>query len=382
MFYRELKTELERDFAQKHILVLIGPRQVGKTTLIKSLVADKSCRDFNFDLSEDRDFFSQSSRTKINTLLKSMQEEKQEILFIDEVQKEMEAFNTVKFIYDNFADIKIVLSGSTALELQRGSFETLTGRAVYKKLLGLSPEEIYHQIHNLDQKQQSYQTELKLRGAEDLLKRTIRYGSLPGVYFSEDPEKELDSLANNIVLKDFIISNQNQAKLMHLLKLLALQIGSLISVDELAGLTELSRPTIYEYLEQLEKLFVIHRIEPLDLSERKAISRGFKIYFWDFGLRNYFANDFTDLDQNPNNGVLFENFVVNNFKRKNIYENLKQRIGFFRNKNQAEIDIVIKEDGKETVYECKLSKDADKIHSKLLNKDINCINRYNWVDYL
>ncbi len=382
MFYREIVQTFKKQLQTNKIIVLLGPRQVGKTTLIKSLIDKNQLIEFNFDLQEDRKIFRDSSKTAIQHLISTMKNQSKTVLFIDEVQKESGAFDTVKFIFDNYKDIKIVLSGSTALELQKGVFETLAGRAVFIKLLGLSPEEIYHQLNQREEKQEAYKEELLIRGSKEILERSISYGTYPGVYFSDDPLLELESLANNIALRDLEILGKNREKFLHLIKLLALQVGSLVSVEELSSLTELSKVTVYEYIDKLEQLFIIHKSEPLDLSKRKSISRGFKIYFWDLGLRNYFANDFTELMKNPNSGAVFENFIVNNFKKKNLYLNLKQEIGFFRNSNQSEIDIVIKSQDQIALYECKLGKNQDKIHSKLLDQEINCINKNNWVQYL
>lgn len=381
-YFREIQEQLETKLNMGKILVLTGPRQVGKTTLLKSFLQARNIEEYDFDLFAERKVFAEPSRIKLQRLIESIKEQEKDCIFIDEVQKEPEAFNAVKFIYDNLSPPQIILSGSTILELEKSSLETLTGRAVFMNLLPLSPVEVYHQVNRFERYHRNYLNELKLRGAEDILERMVRYGSYPEVYFSNQPEALLQSLAESISIKDVKVAERNKEKFAHLLRLLALQVSSLVSIDELASLTELTKPTVYEYIEQLERLFIVHRCEPLNLSERKAISRGFKIYFWDLGLRNYFANDFTELDQNPNNGALFENFVVNNFKRKNIYHGLQQRIGFFRNKNQAEIDIVIKEADRETVYECKLSKETDTIPSKLLGREINCINRHNWMDYL
>lgn len=383
MFFREISEDLKNKLSFNKIIVLLGPRQVGKTTLIKSIIPENQLLEFNFDLIEDRRIFTDSSKISVQHLISTMRNQSKTILFVDEIQKEPTAFDTVKYIFDNYKDIKIILSGSTALELQKGVFETLAGRAVFLKLLGLSPEEIYHQLNGFQEKHEDFKDELLLRGSKEILERSATYGTYPSVYFSDNPLSELESLANNISLRDLEILGKNREKFFHLVKLLALQIGSLISLEELSSLTELSKVTVYEYIDKLEQLFIIYRAEPLDLSKRKSISRGFKVYFWDLGLRNYFANDFMEFSQNPNNGCLFENFVINNFKKKNLYKNLKQEIGFFRNANQSEIDIVVKSDHDQiSLYECKLGKSQNKIHSRLLDKEIDCINKNNWISFI
>jgi len=377
-YYREQKDNFLKALETGKIIVLTGPRQVGKSTLVKSILDEKKIWEFNFDLEEERKIFSESSKLKIETLISSLRSSGKDCIFIDEVQKNLKAFELIKYIHDHFKDIKIVISGSTALEIEEQSFETLTGRAIYLKLLGLTAKEIYHQSKKLLEEDKKYKDSLIISGAKEVLSNATQYGTYPAVYYGTNKDVELEALANNIALKDLKISDANYPKLKHLLKLLALQIGSPVSPQSLAENTELSKPTIYEYLDRLERLFIIHRLYPVDVKDYQSISRGFKVYFWDLGLRNYFVNDFTEIDKNHDNGHLFENLVVSQLKKEMIYHKKDLEMGYFRNVNHSEVDIVLNEE----LYECKYGEKRDKIFSKLFNKEINCINKTNWIKFL
>ncbi|MBI2465502.1 ATP-binding protein [Candidatus Shapirobacteria bacterium] len=338
------------------IVLLLGLRQTGKSTLARNVCGQIKYRLFNFDLQTDRLEFMDNNR---HTLEEFARRYENEIIIVDEVQKLPESTGTIKHLYDNF-HLKFIMTGSSEVAIKKNISDSMAGRV---KIFHLYPLNIKEE---LVQKEKISETDKV--GFDDgmiEIQNYLTYGSLPKMLNLKQEEREgyLKDLTNLILSKDMldVIEVKSSIKVLTLAKFLAMQIGQLVSVGELAMLTELSRPTVYNYLDIFEQMNLICRAYPLSTNNREAISSKFKVYFTDLGLRNALVNDFRALNQRLDSGLLLENAVYMGIKRNNDYEEKVVEQGFFRSERGVEMDIVLKGSDMEKVYEVKKS---DKVRKK------------------
>jgi len=273
------------------------------------------------------------------------------VLLVDEVQKSPEAIPIIKHLYDQYR-LKFVLTGSSELKIKKGVSDTLAGRLKIFRLYPLSLKEI-----NAQSEASSPKSPVPYDKAQTLLQKVLVYGSLPAV--SNLPPENwagyLKDFTETLLSKDVleVATIRNPAKIVHLAKLLAQQVGQLVNVNELSVLTELSRSTIYEYLDILEQLSIIKRSYPLSTNERRAISNKCKVYFTDLGMRNYLVGNFNPLNSRLDGGSLLENFAFLDLARILDYSEQSYSLGFFRAENGSELDIVLRHSGREQLLEVK-----------------------------
>lgn len=341
------------------IVLLLGLRQTGKTTLAKSLAQNFKNQLFNFDLPGDRGEFLDQNRHSLELFAKRY---KDYIVVIDELQKSSDATGVIKHLYDNF-DIKFILTGSSELKIRKNAGDTLAGRLSTFNIYPLSIQEILVQEGKIAENEP-----LSYDQSQTLLKRILVYGSLPNLQNTapENWETYLKDFTETLLSKDVleIADIRKPTKIYTLAKLLAMQIGQLVNVNELATLLELPRTTIYNYLDILEQLSLIKRSHPISTNDRQAIATKFKAYFTDLGVRNYLVNNFNSINSRLDTGQLLENFVFMNFKRSLDYSQQNYQLGFFRSESGFEIDLVLKTKNGEQLFEVKTS-------SKHFSKDEN-----------
>lgn len=350
--YRILSQKIEDVLfgSKPKIVLLLGLRQTGKTTLAKMICSRNKFQLFDFGLASDREEFLTQNRHSLAVFAKRYQNQ---VILIDEVQKLPEATSVIKHLHDHY-HFRFLLTGSSELKIKEQTGDSLAGRTMTFRLYPLSIEEILVQQKLLKPRQKPIYDE-----AQSVLQKYLVFGSLPNLenISADGFEIYLKDFVDALLSKDVleVARIRKSTKIFTLAKLLAMQLGQLVNVNEIATLVELSRPSIYNYLDLLEQLNIIIRAYPLSTTRRRAISEKFKVYFTDLGLRNSLLNNFEKLETRIDRGAILENAVYVGLKRKLDYAGKPHEMGFFRTARGKEIDLVVKSHGAEKLYEVKFS---------------------------
>lgn len=351
--YRQVEEKLTRLLVQPKapIILILGLRQVGKSTLAQTLAKKQEWVRFDFDVLGDRQELSQSDRHSLAFLAQKYQGQ---VVIVDEIQKMPEATAVIKHLYDTY-QMKFILTGSSELKIRRGVGDSLVGRLHEVRLYPLSLAEINIQSGlDFDPQREFNNYEVN----QQLLWRYLVYGSLPQLQNIPVAQyrQYLDDFTNGLMSKDVLeVSGTRKATKVYLLaKLLALQIGQLVNFNELASNTEMSRESVYRYVDIFEQLGLIVRARPMSTNEREAISKRAKIYFTDLGVRNSLVGNFDAWEMRVDKGQLLENAVFVGIKRARDYGGVRTNLGFFRSPHGAEIDIVEKSGTRQKLYEVKV----------------------------
>lgn len=335
---RHLKPKVEAALQRKKIIIIYGARQVGKTTLVKEIIAgyEGASRYLNCDEPDIRDAFTKKTSTEMKSFIGDAR-----LIVLDEAQRVHDIGITLKLLHDTYQNLTIIATGSSSFELSNSISEPLTGRNESFTLYPISFSEYAATIGDID--------------ATRLIEERMRFGSYPAIIASGRAEEEVRSLARDYLLKDvFQIGLVRKPIVIEkLVKLLALQIGQQVSYNELAQQLEVSRQTVMGYVRILEQAFVIFRLPPLGKNKRKEVTRFDKIFFYDTGVRNALIDDFKPMEYRADKGHLFENFFI--AERQKQLQRLDERPGlyYWRTKSGAEVDLV--EETHETLraFECK-----------------------------
>jgi len=348
--YREIGQKIEKSLNSPMAILILGLRQTGKTTLVKSVCEGKKCQFFNFDLVSDRQEFLNANR---HSLADFFERYKDRIIVIDEVQKMPEAAEIIKYLYDRYG-MKFILTGSSELKIKKNFGDSLAGRLRTYRLYPLSIKEILVQKNKMRENE-----DLDYEQAQNKVLKYLVYGSLPVLenIAREEHHIFLRDFTEALLSKDILemAEIKKSTKIYALARFLALQIGQLVNVNELAMLAEISRPSVYNYLDILEQMNIIIKARPISTNEKWAISEKFKVYFTDLGIRNFLVNNFESFNGRLDQGALLENAAYVGIKRRLDYEQKIYKMGFFRSKTGSEIDIVVKTK-KESLYEVKAFK--------------------------
>jgi predicted AAA+ superfamily ATPase len=339
--------KLSNSLRPKKVLMLVGPRQVGKTSLIKQCLDNlhgEKRMDLNGDFLADREILLKKSKIEFENLIGDSS-----LLFIDEAQKFENINLTLKILVDNFPRLKIIVSGSAAFELMSKVRESLAGRLIKLNLFPIAQLELS-------------KIESRRETQENLFRRMI-YGSYPEVItLKTDKEREeyLYNFVEAFLFKDIFEYEgiKNSIKIKRLLQLLALQLGQEVSLSEIGSQLSMDKETVARYLDLLEKTFVIYeRVGFSSGNLRKEISKTKRYYFYDNGVRNVLINNMNSLEIRSGKeiGQLWESYIITErLKYLNYNEELpRQNSYFWRTYNQSEIDLV--EQGGDTLnaYEIK-----------------------------
>lgn len=337
--FSQIKTILA---GEPKILIIYGPRQVGKTTLLSHLQAQLKVP-FVFFLGDDLRTQELLGKQKLDNLQKAVGESK--IVIIDEAQRITNIGLTLKLIYDNLR-LPIIATGSSSFDLANKINEPLTGRTSTFFLYPLSIEEIKPILPEID-----------LKGR---LEEFLRFGMYPKVITTTGEEEKINylyELINNFLYKDILMFEgvRKPKRVIDLLSLLALQIGNQVAISELSSNLSLAKPIVEKYLDILEKMFVIINLRGFSRNLRKEISKTSKYYFVDLGLRNALIKNFNPLRLRNDAGFLFENFFI--IERQKILRNNRVFANhyFWRTYDKKEIDLIEEKDGKLTGFEFKWS---------------------------
>ena len=339
MIERTLLQKLENRIDYKKALILLGPRQTGKTTLAKALAAKlhQPFEYFNGDSSVTRSLWSVDN---IEALQQSFGSKK--IVILDEAQQIEQVGLICKQLIDADKGIQLVLTGSSSLEIADKTQEPLTGRKWEYRLYPLSSAELMNH--------QGIPTFLQN------LPQYLVYGMYPEVATHlQDAKEILTNIASSYLYKDVLslVGLKKPILLEKILKALALQLGSEVSLNELANLVSADVKTVDHYIGLLEQVFVVFRMGTISRNERNEISTKKKIYFYDNGIRNAIMGNFAVLPGRDDVGALWENFLISERRKLLDYHGFYGKTYFWRNKLQAEIDFVEEIDGKVYAYEFK-----------------------------
>ncbi len=356
------------------VLIIYGSRRVGKTTLLKKVLEST---DWKYKIDSGENIRINQIFSSNDFALLSEYAEGFDLVAIDEAQEIVNIGKGLKILIDNHPDLKIIATGSSSFDLSQKIGEPLTGR---KKILKLFP---FAQGELLD-----HFSKFELINN---LKNYLIFGSYPEVITSDTRQEKtevLDELVSSYLLKDILTLEKirNPKVLYNLLKLLSLQIGNLVSINELAKQLQIDGKTVSRYLDLLEKTFIIFRLGSFSSNPRKEISKKSKYYFFDNGIRNGIIMQFAPPELRNDTGPLWENFMVSEFYKKNSYLKLFQQLYFWRNFNGQEIDLIIEKNGKLETFEFKWKKDKGKLPNNFKNKygnvEYQIINQRNYLEYL
>ena len=345
MYTRIIKSQIEQDLKDdiNKIIILYGPRQVGKTTLIKEIIKDNSdALLVNADQLTYNEVFASRDLRKMQELIGS-----KKLLFIDEAQNIRDIGINLKILHDEMPHLKIIATGSSYFELANNIREPLTGRTKTYQLFPISAEEIIRD---------SSVFEFKNR-----LESLLIYGAYPEILQTTGAKTKidrLDELTSAYLYKDILqLSSIKFAdKIRKLLQMLALQIGSTVSLNEIGNALGLSHETVAHYIDLLEKGFVLFRLGGYSSNPRKEISKMNKIYFYDLGVRNNLINNFNAPDMRTDIGALWENFLVVERMKKIKYARERSNAYFWRTYTGVGLDYVEQNNGVLYGYEMKWNK--------------------------
>jgi hypothetical protein len=357
------------------VLVIYGPRRVGKTTLLRKFLSQTSLR-YKLDSGENRKT-QHLLGSQDFALLKEYAAE-YELLAIDEAQQAPNVGMGLKILVDENPNIHIVATGSSSFDLSQTVGEPLTGRKTTVILYPVSQLELRKQMNAF---------ELKER-LEDFLV----FGSYPEIVTAKTRDEKmrlLYELVDSYLLKDVLSIERIRApkQLNDLLKLLALQVGNLVSLNELAMQVQLDVKTVGKYLDILEKAFVIKRVGGFSRNLRNEVIAKSKYYFLDNGIRNGVISQFNGLNERTDDGVLFENFVMMERLKMRAYKSMYGDVYFWRMYGGKEIDIIEDREGKLFGYEVTWSTKDKKRPPKewtatYRNATYAVVTRENYVDFV
>lgn len=340
MFQRLIQESIDKSLFKGKIIIILGARQTGKTTILKEYIkkySDTPNVYFNCDEPDIRDLLTNRTSTELYSIIGS-----KKLIFIDEAQRIENIGITLKLLIDNYPDKQIIATGSSAFELSNKINEPLTGRKYEYCLFPFSIPEIEMQMGGIE--------------TNRLLEQFIIYGLYPDVVTKHDEARTiLLNLTNGYMYKDiFQWQHIRKPELIdRLLKALALQIGSEVSYNELANLLGVRKETIASYLQLLEKTFVIFRIGCFSRNLRSELNKKQKFYFWDTGIRNAIIGNFSPLDLRTDTGHLWENFIIAERLKRNNYLQNQNKSYFWRTTQQQEIDYIEEADGNIFAFEVK-----------------------------
>lgn len=338
---RKIEDQILKNLTANKVLILLGPRRVGKTVMLKQVI--KRLTEPHILLNGE-DFTAQELLGKRSAQHYKSVLGNTKILIIDEAQKVPEIGNILKLMVDEINGLKVLVTGSSAFDISKITGEPLTGR---KKTIYMFPtfENEYDQIETPQTKQ-------------DHINERLVYGNYPELIHlkdTEDKSEYLKEIVNSYLLKDILTYDniKNSDKIIKLLRLIAFQVGSEVSYQELGKQLGMSKNTIEKYLDILTKVFVLHRLSGFSRNLRKEVTKSSKWYFYDNGLRNLIIANLNPINIRNDIGQLWENYVISERIKYQTYNRVIVNNYFWRTYDQQEIDWVEEREGKLFGYEIK-----------------------------
>lgn len=338
MIERELNHVVARRLEDRKAVIILGPRQVGKTTLLRDLVRDEP--EVKWLTGDDPDtlaLFDGITTTRLSAFLRGCR-----ILVLDEAQRIPNVGMVIKLITDHVPETKVLATGSSSLELAHHTREALTGRKWEYLMLPLSFAELSRHHGRWEESR--------------LLEHRLVYGSYPEVVVnSGDAEEVLLQLADSYLYKDilWLDSIKRPDALVRLVQAVAFQLGSEVSLNELSRTTGIDVKTVDKYLSILEQAFVLFRVGSFSRNLRSELGQARKIFFYDNGIRNAVIRQFQPIGNRADIGALWENYLMAERQKMKAYGQMRGNLWFWRTHRQAEIDLVEESDGQLRAFEFK-----------------------------
>lgn len=346
-FNRHLDTQIQQHFNHyREVLILLGSRQSGKTTLVNRLFTDA------LYLLVDNEPVRKALETYDVHTYKSILKPEGGKVVIDEIHLLANPGRAVKIMYDQLPH-QLIITGSSSLHIKHKTAESLTGRKIDYHLYPLTfseylfqndiEPELHHSIFENILQGGKQHINQRLFDVRSLLQLMLLYGQYPAMVNHPRDRVYLENFIDSLIFKDLLelqlIDNRRVAH--NLLKLLAYQAGGMVNYSELATRLQVDQRTVKRYIEIFEQSFILFRLYPFTGNKRDEIVKTPKIYFYDTGIRNALIGDFSDMDLRPDAGALFENFIVCECFKANRYLNVGYSLHYWRTKQNAEVDLVL-----------------------------------------
>ncbi len=374
MIQRALEKKLLSDIKPQKVVLLLGARRVGKTVLMEKLIREYG-DGVVFLNGEDYATVEMLSARTISSYKQLFQGVK--LLAIDEAQNIPHIGNILKLIIDHIEGLSVIVSGSSSFDLYNMAGEPLVGRSNHYMLYPFSLKELSKEESGVETMQ--------------LLEERLVYGMYPELIHISDFDKKkqyLLEVVNSYLLKDILMIDgiKNSSKMRDLLRLVAFQMGSEVSYDELARQLGLSRNTVEKYLDLLSKIYVIHKLPAFSQNKRKEVTKSSKWYFTDNGIRNAVINDFRVVSMREDVGLLWESFLIGERMKKRNNANEFASFYFWRSYSMQEIDLIEEFNGTISAFEFKWNNKKVKTPSRFVENyphtDFNVINKINFWDFI
>lgn len=349
---RDLEKELTNYLDVPEILAIVGPRQAGKTTLLKKIQSELENSNFlTFENSRVLDLFEEDEQEFAETYL-----ENYDYLFIDEFQYAEKGGKKLKYIYDKYPGKKIIITGSSVAEMTVKGLKYLTGRVLkfylspfsFREFLRYKDKDLFRVFARREKEFKQWikgddkpnLSETNLKKLEKLRKEYTVYGGYPRVVLSEKAEerkKVLESIIDTYLLREIreVLSISDDREIKDLMKLLAVQIGDKINYNSICDKLETNYNTLKKRLNILEHTFILQQVRPFYTNKGKEISKSPKIYFYDNGFRNALLNSFQKPDLRKDQGELNENY---------FFTQSGEELKYWRTKSQAEVDFILEQE--------------------------------------
>lgn len=371
---RIYSSQMDEKVRPGKVLILYGPRQVGKTTLVRQYLKGFNGR---YYATTGEDLHTIQVLTSFSQDEIRRQYGDLDLLFIDEAQVIPQVGHTLKFLVDTLPDLKVVVTGSSSFELANQTGEPLVGRKTTLTLYPFSFDEL--------------RRDRGFAAAEAELDAALVYGSYPEVWLARSNRGKMDvlrELAESYLYKDILAfeSIKNSAKIRQLLSLLAFQVGKEVSLTELGTRLSLARQTVERYLDLLEKCFVVYRVGGFARNLRNEITKTSRWYFFDNGVMNCVSGQLNDLSMRADVGALWENWVMAERLKRLTYEGRFPQRYFWRTYVQSEIDCVEEENGQLAAWEFKAGDKMAKVpqswKAAYPQSTWNVVNRTNFETFI
>lgn len=362
MIRRAIIDQIFSKVTDNKVIIIYGPRQAGKSTLLKALHPhfQTPVMSLNGDETDVRTLLKDPTSTRLRQIIGQAK-----TLVIDEAQRIENIGLCLKLIVDNIQGVKIIVTGSSAFELSNSINEPLTGRKWEFYLYPIAFEEMVGHTSLLEEKR--------------LIKERMLFGSYPEIILNAGQEKDrLSELANSYLYKDILTWEriQKPEKMERLIQALAFQVGQEVSYNELGQMTGLDNQTTEKYIQLLEKTFILFRVGSLSRNLRNELKKSRKIYFVDNGIRNAVVNQYNPMGLRTDTGALWENYLMSERLKWLANHRIPAHRYFWRTHSQQEIDYIEERDGQLYAFEFKWKVGSShRIPASFINAYPNAITR-------
>lgn len=365
MITRFLEKEITSKIHKQKAVILLGGRQTGKSTLLRMITDNRTDTLWlNADEPDVRTLIENSGSTRMKSYFG-----KNKIIIIDEAQQVTDIGKKIKLITDTLNEIQLIATGSSAFEIKNKTNEPLTGRKWEFHLFPLSFSEMVSHHGLIEEKR--------------LIPHRLVYGYYPEVVTHPGEEKErIKLLSDSFLYKDILMYQglKKPEKLIHLLKMLASNLGCEINYNQLSKQLQLNNETVEKYIQLLEQCYIIFRLPAYATNLAKELKKGRKVYFTDNGIINSLTGNFSIIETRTDKGALWENFVISELYKENEYQKQFGKFFFWRSHDQQEVDLVIQKNNMLEAFEIKWGDKKKPRLSKTFSSNYSN-HRFHFINY-